>query len=143
MNCNFIKSLTLQQKQELRKLLDDEPKELLKGCTIDLRNQLVWGPTYKKLTWSQAMDLQKDGWSVPAKDQLKQALENEVPGLEKIGYWSSSSHVDNPEYAWFVHFYNGRVSYDDKGYDYAVRCVRPLGSWVFKEIDLKDVTVWK
>ena len=47
-------------------------------------------------------------------------------------YWSSSTYVDYPDFAWFVDFGNGYVNYyGRKDHDYYVRCVRggPGGSF--------------
>ena len=38
--------------------------------------------------------------------------------------WSSSTRSDNPDYAWYVLFKAGYVSYNNKSYDIDVRCVR-------------------
>ena len=43
---------------------------------------------------------------------------------ESDWYWSSSSHIDDPDYAWFVDFEEGYVDYDDKDEAYYVRAVR-------------------
>ena len=113
--------------------------ELPNGHTIDTQHQLVWGPTHKKLNWYKTMDLQKDGWLVPTKKQLEQTYEDKVPGFEKTWFWSSSSHVGNPEDAWYVNFYSGYVHSDYKDFDSAVRCVRPIGNWIFEELGLKRI----
>jgi cysteine-rich repeat protein len=39
-------------------------------------------------------------------------------------YWSATSDVPLPTYAWFVYFYNGGVYYDFKSFNYYVRAVR-------------------
>ncbi len=39
-------------------------------------------------------------------------------------HWSSSPVTGNTFFAWGIHFYSGRLYYDDVSYDYTVRCVR-------------------
>ena len=90
-----------------------------------LSKKLVWGPTHKKLDWYQAMDLQRDGWSVPTIKRLKQAVKDLVPGFEKTWYWSSREGSSSG-FAWNIHFGDGRTDSDKKSKFLAVRMVRPI-----------------
>jgi hypothetical protein len=46
------------------------------------------------------------------------------PNAKNAGYWSSTSLVENPSFAWFVYFNNGYVNPVDKSHEYYTRCVR-------------------
>ena len=43
---------------------------------------------------------------------------------DNVWLWSSSTHSDVPDYAWFVNFIKGNVLYNFKSYNFHVRCVR-------------------
>lgn len=45
------------------------------------------------------------------------------PNAQPKRYWTSVPHPDD-EYAWYVDFYDGYVSYDKRSDQYYVRCVR-------------------
>ena len=51
-------------------------------------------------------------------------FEADLLGAESWWYWSSSTGAHNPDDAWLVHFYDGYVFNDSKGYDCCVRAVR-------------------
>ena len=107
----------------------------INGFTIDFKNKLVWGLTQEPRSWSRAMNLEKDGWRLPTRDELKQAFIDKVPGFAKDRFWSSLSLIKYINYAWYVHLGYGFADYDNKALDYYVRCVRPLDSLILKELN--------
>jgi hypothetical protein len=68
-----------------------------------------------------------DDWYLPSKDKLFGLyLQRTILGSYVVSsiYWSSTTHASYSSRAWYVHFYNGYVSYYPKTYTYYVRCVR-------------------
>jgi len=75
-------------------------------------------------------------WYIPAAGQLYEIYTNRTNINAALSamtatqfssgsyYWSSSEHSST--YGWYVNFYNGVVSYDDKGLDDRVRFVRDI-----------------
>ena len=75
-------------------------------------------------------------WRLPEKKELMSIVNYSIPypgptinttyfpNTISSYYWSSTTFVNFPDYAWFVSFYNGYVYYYDKYINYYVRCVR-------------------
>lgn len=91
------------------------------------------------LTWKEALAYCEnleyagfDDWRLPNKNELASLINYEAeapasdfPDMEGIFYyWSSSSYVSDPTYAWAQYFYDGMVWRLDKTKDVFVRCVR-------------------
>ena len=91
------------------------------------------------MTWQETMDycgnlsLDGGGWWLPHISELRSLMrESSSSGCywpEELGgtcdwYWSSSSHVDDENFAWIVSFDNGNVDFNNKNDSYGVRCVR-------------------
>ena len=69
-------------------------------------------PTVKEL-----VSLSHYGQIVPAVDATFQ-------NVASHGYWSSTTYAGNSGVAWYVHFYSGNQSHNNKFVSYDVRCVR-------------------
>ena len=112
--------------------------ELVKPIKDSLGNEVVRmiqrGFSERELTWQEGMDYAKQlqlggysDWRVPTKKELEEIYK--FKGISGINpaehyFWSSSTNVNNTNYAWAVNFSNGYVNYSNKtNYDY-VRCVR-------------------
>jgi hypothetical protein len=83
----------------------------------------------KDVTWKQAMDYAVElgeGWRLPTKEELTIIANSPRSKEFATGgwFWSSSTYVNNACNAWYVYFYNGNVSYDNKVNTYDARCVR-------------------
>lgn len=101
---------------------------------------LIWQKNYESnLTWKEALAYCEnleyagfDDWRLPNKNELASLINYEAeapasdfPDMEGIFYyWSSSSYVSDPTYAWAQYFYDGMVWRLDKTKDVFVRCVR-------------------
>ena len=88
-------------------------------------------------TWQEAMDYAAslgNGWRLPTIQELFSLVDfkRQAPTIDSIfncreyAYWSSSTSDHYPGDACYVYFLNGYVGWDDKGYDYYVRCVREI-----------------
>ncbi|MBO4699939.1 acyl carrier protein [bacterium] len=87
-----------------------------------------------EMNWYEAIqyaeNLRKGGftdWRVPTKDELLEIYKiKDICGIHKDEgwFWSSSTLSDDADYAWFVYFGNGYVSYSNKTSSNDVRCVR-------------------
>jgi len=87
--------------------------KVINGLTIDFQRRLIWGPTQKPMTWFQAMNLEKDGWRLPTKDELRQAFIDKVPGFKSARFWSSSLYTYYLQsYVWSVSLFYGDAYYD-------------------------------
>lgn len=99
----------------------------------------------KRYTWQEALDaadaLNRQGgyagyqdWRVPTKDELETLLDSSyfVASIDPVAfpkavahwYWSSSTNVDSPYYAWRVNFYGSHVLALNKAHSSYVRLVR-------------------
>ena len=74
-----------------------------------------------------------DGWRLPTIGELFSIIDFtvykpacKIDSCRSSYYWSSSPHTNHSDYAWYVYFYDGDVSYRDKCYHDYVRCVREL-----------------
>lgn len=73
-------------------------------------------------------------WRLPNYDELLSIVDYDrydpaiMPSFKNVNtsdrYWSSSSYVSNPKYAWIVYFKDGYTNYYRKTDEYYVRCVR-------------------
>ncbi len=91
-------------------------------------------------TWQGAIDrceaLTLDGysdWRLPNKNELISIvdLSRYNPSIKSVfqntissHYWSSTTHADGSDNAWYVYFFNSNVEDGNKGYSFYVRCVR-------------------
>ena len=62
--------------------------------------------------------------SIADRSRVNPAINLVFQSVVSSFYWSSTTHADLTEYAWGVNFYYGGSYYDDKDFDYHVRCVR-------------------
>ena len=93
---------------------------------------MTWGPA---LSYCEGLSLGgKTDWRLPNIKELESLTDNTrynpaidtafFPGAISSDYWSSTTSVDDPDYAWFVYFSNGYVVSYYKNDLYYVRCVR-------------------
>jgi hypothetical protein len=116
------------------------------GSVTDLNTGLIWqqgdGQNDQYRTWQQTMDYcaglvlaGHSDWRLPTVEELTSltSIARSYPAIDmqyfpqcRSGlYWSSSTHVYNPDDAWYVTFVYGHVSAAYKTYNYYyVRCVR-------------------
>jgi uncharacterized protein DUF1566 len=77
------------------------------------------------------------GWRLPGKKELTDIVDYSIPypgptiqqswfpNTVASYYWSSPTYAGDPNYAWYVGFYDGYVDVSNyKDYSYYVRCVR-------------------
>lgn len=85
------------------------------------------------LAYCEGLNLAGKGdWRLPNYRELASLVDysryhpaiNPLFGCRSSFYWSSSTYVDRPDYAWHVHFHNGGVVPSLKGWNEYVRCVR-------------------
>ncbi len=93
------------------------------------------------LAWAAAISFCKNlnfaghtDWRLPNVKELQSIVDYELvypainqtffPNTQSDYYWSGTTYADSTGYAWFVDFYGGYVSYDDRGSGYYVRPVR-------------------
>lgn len=110
--------------------------------------KMKWDEAQKKIeSFNKTLKEGEKPWRLPTKEELlevikpftefkkKGATQKELDkilkeirqkhNLRPVGYWSSTTHADNSDSAWFVGMYYGNVYYDNKGSDdILVRCVR-------------------
>jgi len=102
------------------------------GCATGGAEAFPWQQTLQR-----AMDAEFAGysdWRLPNKNELASLMEQRCvdpaidlrvfPNTPSTGFWSSSPGAGSPDYAWFVGFFNGAVSYTYKSYAGPVRLVR-------------------
>jgi hypothetical protein len=74
-----------------------------------------------------------DNWRLPDRNELHSLVKydvyhpaSEMPDMPSDGFWSSSAYAGsfNAGYAWGVNFYDGSVTYGDRGHYSSARCVR-------------------
>ena len=90
-------------------------------------------------TWTQALSVCEadttasfTDWRLPNIRELSSLVDYErfSPAInpffstESNLYWSSTTYLDDPYFAWFVSFHDGDTNVVDKTYPYYVRCVR-------------------
>jgi len=69
------------------------------------------------------------GWRLPSADELVIMFDREtgkpiIEGFTSYYYWSSTTYRGDKDYAWYINFNYGYVSYYCKNSNYYVRCVR-------------------
>jgi hypothetical protein len=116
------------------------------GVVTDSNTKLEWQDDYsdnkgniKYATWSdaieycEALSLNGKGWRLPNINELESLVDDSRynPSIDAIfentysnRYWSSTSNVNNSDYAWFISFNDGNQNGSNKTYYYYVRCVR-------------------
>lgn len=118
-------------------------KEMQRQKEIITLDGLMWQDNEDAKTiqrdWTGAKEYCEDltlgglyDWRLPNIDELKSIVdEDRSPTIKKefrntasSVYWSSSRHVSDSEYAWYLYFYNGFQSSNSKAYNFYVRCVR-------------------
>ncbi|MBQ4438914.1 DUF1566 domain-containing protein [bacterium] len=107
----------------------------------DSTTGLMWQKTYPTGTksWQSALKYCEslvyagyDDWRLPNKNELASLVNydksaapySDFPDMPSEYFWSSSTHVGNTSYAWYVSFNYGNVSYNGKTNGSSVRCVR-------------------
>ncbi|MGI6393513.1 MAG: DUF1566 domain-containing protein [bacterium] len=105
----------------------------------DSETGLEWTKEYVSgKTWQQALDycetLDYGGytdWRLPTISELRTLINRNrcapasgFPDMPSSYFWSSSSYVYGPNYAWGVDFSNGYVYYYNKTNTYYAGCVR-------------------
>jgi hypothetical protein len=113
------------------------------GTVTDQRTGLIWqkiGPG-KGMAWEEALKYcdglrlaGRDGWRLPNIKELRSISDDRKvqPSLDKAffpraqaaNYWSSTTHGNRPQQAWFTDFATGLVSHADKPQQYLVLAVR-------------------
>lgn len=78
-------------------------------------------------------------WRVPNKKELDSIVKRDVydpaidtavfPNSSSASYWTASTLVPLPTYAWAVAFYDGNIYGDDKRLSYPIRLVRGGQTW--------------
>jgi len=112
------------------------------GETIvtDTVTAMIFALSYAEdLNWQEALAYCEDSdyagfsdWRLPDIHELASLVNygrynpaSDLPDMPVEFFWSSSSYVDNPTYAWYVYFYDGRLRAEVKYYeDGAAQCVR-------------------
>lgn len=87
--------------------------------------KLEWKEIEGTYTWHQAIELGKDGWILPSKEELLKLYWSNIMPSKKC-YWSSSPYASVNDSAWVVYFDDGYEFNGSKYYDYYVRLVREL-----------------
>ncbi len=116
------------------------------GTVTDTSTGLMWqqATVPENYTWEQALSYCEtlsladyDDWRLPAVNELQSIVDYSryYPSIDPIfpntmssDYWSSTSYAKYASPAWYVYFYGGSMSYDDKSEDNYVRAVRQCGS---------------
>ncbi|MDA8140178.1 MAG: DUF1566 domain-containing protein [Desulfobacteraceae bacterium] len=116
------------------------------GTISDTATGLMWQKAEPgTMTWEAALDycanLQLAGysdWRLPNRNELQTIVDDSrynpaidrtiFPGAMSSGYWSSSTYAQGNDYAWYVNFYYGGVSSNNKPGSYNVRAVRSIQS---------------
>ena len=88
-------------------------------------SRLEWKEVAGGYTWHEAMELGKNGWRLPTKEELLELCKsNKMPSVN--WYWSSSPYAANSSIAWLVYFSYGYEGNAAKGNGFYVRLVREL-----------------
>jgi len=74
-------------------------------------------------TWHDAMELGKDGWRLPTKEELLALYQSGLMPSNRA-YWSSSPIAGYNNGAWIVYFDYGNEGSSDKYNNFYVRLVR-------------------
>ena len=110
--------------------------EIEKGFIYDNITKLLWHPKTVTKTWAGSLEYAKElddyglEWRVPSVKALINIVNynmcdpaSMLPNMSSSYYWSSSTDVNNSDYAWLVNFGRGYVGFINKTFDYSVRCV--------------------
>jgi hypothetical protein len=98
--------------------------------TIDDSDRMPW---QNALQYCESLEFAgHSDWRLPNVRELQSIVDygryspssDPIFGAESGWYWSSSTYVSLPSYAWFVGFYDGLVFSGDKDYGGFVRAVR-------------------
>jgi len=119
----------IQRIKEINELIEEHIAKELKGTIQYIpAKTLKWGETSdKKLTRDEAIKWCKEqGGRLPTRAELVQAYDDKVEGFKEGWYWSSTEDADDPDFGWYVDFYDGYVSDGIDGFSYYVRCVYDL-----------------
>lgn len=111
------------------------PVALANGLTWQRQDDGIGRNWTDALAYCEDLDLAGyNDWRLPDVKELESltddrrhtpAIDAEAfPRTKTAGYWSATTLVDNPRFAWFVYFNNGYVNPVDKAHEYYVRCVR-------------------
>jgi hypothetical protein len=116
-----------------------------KSTWVDPKTGLEWQcQSPGKMTWHEALDYAqsitlsgKDDWRIPTVleletlldrktlfDKMRPDMRKEVPFLDTLSYWSSTTFADDTKNAWIVMFDGAYVLSYYKSNLYYVRCVR-------------------
>lgn len=110
-----------------------------KVIVTDSVTRLIWTKEYSSVvTWVNALSycetLDYGGyayWRLPNVNELKTLVNitksdpaSDFPSMPSISFWSSSSYVNNANYAWAVNFDYGVVSMSGKSFSVVAKCVR-------------------
>jgi len=97
---------------------------------LDTRTGLEWSRTLGETSWSDAQLLIPEGWRLPTITELFSVVDNtrsgpatELPNTQSSSYWSATSYVPVPDFAWLVGFYDGFVS---NGFKFSLNAVRAV-----------------
>ncbi len=109
------------------------------GTVTDTVTGLMWtkdANPFGRLNWHEAMARCSSfsisgigGWRLPSKDELLalyHAIQGGHPfnGVQSFYYWSSTTHADSTDYAWYVGMGYGYVNPDNKTFTKHVWPVR-------------------
>jgi len=89
-----------------------------KDCYIDTKTGIKWAKDNKgKLSWCDAIDKAPFEWRLPTIEELLSIIyykiddiPTDLPNMFDHFYWSSSIYIQDPNYAWGIHFYSGVVN---------------------------------
>jgi len=108
----------------------------------DSKTDLIWQNNMlgTQVNWEEAIEVCDslllegyEDWRLPTLTELMSLIDedNFDPAIDAIfnntassQYWSSTTHLNNRYYAWFVNFFNGTQEGSYKNNNYYVRCVR-------------------
>jgi hypothetical protein len=114
------------------------------GTVTDERTGLMWEqwPSNQRYTWDNATQRIAElnaatlgghtDWRLPELWELVSLVDytRTNPAIDPIFmtvayfYWSATTYADDPDYAWYVDFFNGYVGTGFKADDFYVRAVR-------------------
>lgn len=118
-----------------------------KGVSSDNRTELMWQDNHEAKTLKRDWHAAKrfcekltlggySDWNLPTQVQLFEVLSDDKSVKTKHnifkniaiddGYWSSSTHDENSNFAWATHFGDGYAVGYNKGHGQYIRCNRHL-----------------
>ncbi len=137
-NCDWNDELCINRPCDSCSLLKRDScfKQKQPETWVDPDTGLIWEKQglEKRMSWKEALEYAEtlgDNWRLPTIHELFSLIDfsRDNPASTSINsqplnYWSSTTSVNNMNYAWYVYFYNGSVNYSDKSESYYVRCVK-------------------